>query len=259
MRTRAFSDSSGPEDNRAVLVEFGDSTPITPSWFVSATYVGTHLIHTWSAVDLNPGLFISRQLRRGAVWPDICGAVHTIRKYPLRRLLEVTNPGAPNVNTLASMEQLDDGGTERYHGLLLNTRLRLKRSLSLDGNYTWSHCIGLPITTLTNSGSQTPTGRIRTQGRTIGLSTWETARAMRRSRRWIDVMLGMSPWSPQRRSFRADRRCSGSVRPGRRPRSFRRIPADRLFRPSAAIRPITGSERGRATSLYSATTEPDSF
>src|SRR5207237_2938297 len=36
----------------------GIQRQVTPSLFVSGTYVGTHLIHTCSAIDLNPGLFI---------------------------------------------------------------------------------------------------------------------------------------------------------------------------------------------------------
>jgi hypothetical protein len=85
---------------------------VTSTWFVSATYVGTHLIHTWSAVDLNPGIFIPDNCgvgQYGLTAPGPCtqsGNIHN------RRLLELTNPSAPNVNTLGSIEQLDDGGTQ---------------------------------------------------------------------------------------------------------------------------------------------------
>jgi hypothetical protein len=43
--------------------------------------------------------------------------------------------------------EIDDGGTQSYHGLLLSATWRIK-GLSVAGNYTWSHCIGFPITTL---------------------------------------------------------------------------------------------------------------
>jgi hypothetical protein len=137
---------------------------INASWFVSATYVGTHLIHTWSTVDVNPGLFIPGNCNAGQYGLTSAGPCTQSGNIHNRRLLELANPGAPNVNTLGSMEQLDDGGTQRYNGLLLNTRLRLSRSLNLDGNYTWSHCIGLPITTLTNSGSANPHGPYQNTG-----------------------------------------------------------------------------------------------
>jgi hypothetical protein len=42
---------------------------------------------------------------------------------------------------------------QRYNGLLLNTTWRHGRSVNLAGNYTWSSCYGLPVTTLTNTGA----------------------------------------------------------------------------------------------------------
>jgi len=137
---------------------------VTPGLFLSATYVGTHLIHTWSAVDLNPGLFIPGNCvagQYGLTAPGPCTQSNNINQ---RRLLLLTNPTAPKVNTLGSMDQLDDGGTIRYNGLLLNGRFRLGQRINLDGNYTWSHCVGLPITTLINLGSANPHGPYQNNG-----------------------------------------------------------------------------------------------
>jgi hypothetical protein len=137
---------------------------VTPSWFVSGTYVGTHLIHTWSAVELNPGIFIPGNCNAGQYGLTAPGACTQSGNVNNRRLLELTNPTALNVNTLGPEDQLDDGGTQRYNGLLLSTRLRLNRVLNVDGNYTWSHCTGLPITTLTNLGSANPHGPYQNAG-----------------------------------------------------------------------------------------------
>src|SRR2546426_965653 len=43
----------------------GIQRQVTPSLFTSATYVGTHLIHTWSNIDLNPARFIAGNCAAG--------------------------------------------------------------------------------------------------------------------------------------------------------------------------------------------------
>ena len=143
---------------------FGIQRQVTPALFLSAAYVGTHLIHTWSAIDLNPGLYIPGNCAAGQYGLTAAGPCTQSNNINQRRLLLLTNPTAPKVNTLGSMEQLDDGGTQRYNGLLLNGRLRLGQRVNLDGNYTWSHCVGLPITTLTNLGAANPHGPYQNNG-----------------------------------------------------------------------------------------------
>jgi len=125
----------------------GIQQQITRNLFASATYVGTQLIHVWSSIDLNPGQFIPGNCvagQYGLTAPGPCSNGNNVNQ---RRLLELTNPSAGNL--LGSMTQLDDGGTQRYNGLLLNATWR-RSGVNLTGNYTWSHCTGLPVTTLTN-------------------------------------------------------------------------------------------------------------
>ncbi|PYS52322.1 MAG: hypothetical protein DMG13_16480 [Acidobacteria bacterium] len=102
---------------------------VTPSVFVSGSYIGTHLIHLWDALELNPALYIAGTCAAG--------------QYGLT---------APGPTILGSMDSFDTSGTQSYHGLLLSATYR-KGNTSLSGNYTWSHCIGMPIIGTTNIGS----------------------------------------------------------------------------------------------------------
>jgi Carboxypeptidase regulatory-like domain len=131
----------------------GIQRQITANFFASATYVGTHLIHTWGAVDLNPAQYIPGNCIAGQYGLTAAGPCTQASNVNNRRLLELTNPSAGNI--LGSVTQTDDGGTQRYNGLLLNANWR-KGSVNLGGNYTWSHCTGLPIATLSNLSSTDP-------------------------------------------------------------------------------------------------------
>jgi Carboxypeptidase regulatory-like domain len=111
----------------------GVQRQITPNWFASATYLGTHIVHLWNAVELNPGT-----LRPG---------VNNAANLNARRVLNLA--GAK----LAQVTQYDDGGTQGYNGLLFSTNWRLRDNLTVNANYTWSHCIGLPLITLLNPGA----------------------------------------------------------------------------------------------------------
>ena len=108
---------------------------IIPSWFGSATYLGNHIIHLWNAVELNPGVFIPGN--------------STAANLNQRRALNLAVPGTQ----IGNLTQYDDGGTQGYHGLLLSSSWRFHNNVSLNGNYTWSHCIGLPLITLLNPGA----------------------------------------------------------------------------------------------------------
>ena len=132
----------------------GIQRQVTPSLFASITYLGTHLIHTWTAVDLNPAQYIPGSCvagQYGLTAPGLCTQASNINQ---RRLLELNNPSA-TTNLLGNMTSLDDGGTQGYNGMLLSATFR-KQNVNLSGNYTWSHCIGLAQIGVTNLGSTYP-------------------------------------------------------------------------------------------------------
>jgi hypothetical protein len=67
-----------------------------------------------------------------------------------RRVLNLANPTA---NPIGYLTTYDDGGTQSYNGLLFSTSYRLRSGLSMNANYTWSHCIGINSTlTVLNLG-----------------------------------------------------------------------------------------------------------
>lgn len=131
--------------------------------FVSATYVGSAIAHLWDNVELNPAIWLpgkpvitspstAAQFGQCAALQANCGG----SAENFRRLLEVSNPSAPNVNAYGSITSLDSGGTQHYEGLLTTARWRLSNTTSVSANWTWSHCIGLPATNISNLGAVYP-------------------------------------------------------------------------------------------------------
>ena len=115
----------------------GIQRQVTQSFFASATYIGTHIIHLWNAVELNPGTFVP-------------GGNNTAATLTQRRVLNLASPGS---NPLGYITQYDDGGTQGYNGVLLSGTWRSHDGLALNANYTLSHCIGLAPITLLNPGA----------------------------------------------------------------------------------------------------------
>jgi hypothetical protein len=125
---------------------FGIQRQITNRLFFSANYIGEHMIHTWDGLELNPAVYVAGNCVAGQYGLKAPGPCSTTSNTGQRRLLGLLNPTAPNGNTLGSIAEIDDGGTESYNGLLLNATYR-KGNVNIQGNYTWSHCIGLSTAT----------------------------------------------------------------------------------------------------------------
>ena len=124
----------------------GIQRQITTSLFASATYIGSHMIHTWDGLELNPAVYIPGTCSAGQYGLTAAGNCSSTANTGQRRLLGLSNPSTPNGNTLGSIAEIDDGGTSSYNGLLLNATYR-KGGINIQGNYTWSHCLGLSTST----------------------------------------------------------------------------------------------------------------
>jgi hypothetical protein len=122
---------------------------MTPNWFASATYLGTHLIHVVSAVEVNPAEYIPGNCAAGQYGLAVAGPCSTATNINQRRVL---NLASPNTTQLGYMTQYDDGSTQNYNGLQLATTWRMQNNVSLNANYTWSKCIGLVLVNLLNPG-----------------------------------------------------------------------------------------------------------
>ena len=98
------------------------------NWLISASYIGNNTIHGWTYDPINPGI-------------DIAGA--TTANIATRRLLYLENPAQGG--SYGVVTYLDDGGTATYDAGLFSVQRRFANSFTVQGNYTWSHCIADPI------------------------------------------------------------------------------------------------------------------
>ncbi len=141
----------------------GIQRQVTQRLFVSGTYVGTEIAHVWTGVDLNPAIWLpgkpvianpssAAQFGQCAALQANCGG----SAENFRRLLELTNPSAPNGSVYGSITSLDASGTQHYDGLLLNSRWQASQNVNLGVNWTWSHCIGLPGSNISNLAAVYP-------------------------------------------------------------------------------------------------------
>ena len=108
-------------------------------WMVSANYIGTSAIHGQSATEGNPAIYIP--------------GASTTGNTNARRLLNLANPAEGKY--FANMTQLGDESTSNYNGLLLSVQRRRSKGITVQGNYTWSHCIG---DIFISGGNQTGSG-----------------------------------------------------------------------------------------------------
>ena len=95
------------------------------SWLLSASYLGNRSLHVWLGHDINHATYIPGQ--------------STTSNTNLRRKLYLVNPAQGQY--YADIEQMDDGSTGSYNGMLISAQKRFSRGLSWNSNYTWSKCL----------------------------------------------------------------------------------------------------------------------
>ena len=55
-------------------------------------------------------------------------------------MLNLQNP--VKAQYISNLTAFDDGATSNYNGLLLSTAWQATKTVTINANYTWSHCIG---------------------------------------------------------------------------------------------------------------------
>jgi hypothetical protein len=107
-------------------------------WLVSASYMGSNIMHAWAARSLNPATYFpGGPCTLNGVTYNPCSS---LSNTDARRRFSLERPS--DGQKMGYVAEADDGATQYYHGMLLSVERRAARGLTVSGNYTWSHCIG---------------------------------------------------------------------------------------------------------------------
>ena len=114
---------------------FAVQRQIGSAWLVSATYMGSKVSHLLISVPINY-----------AVFTPVNGAAPSAANSDARRLLGILNPtgagGTGPTGFFGPTMQWNAGGDQHYNALLLSVQRRFSRNVSMNANWTHSHCIG---------------------------------------------------------------------------------------------------------------------
>jgi hypothetical protein len=112
---------------------------------VSASYIGTQTVHIWTTRQFNVPIFFPGNAVNGVCTAAgyvfrTTGTCSTATNINDRRMLTLERP--QDGQYIGALDDFEPGGTQSYHGLLVTVQRRATRGLTLNSNYTLSHCIG---------------------------------------------------------------------------------------------------------------------
>jgi len=118
-------------------------------WLISASYIGSHTIHMLGSEQLNPAMFFpgvadangNCSFQGFTITTTPGAACSTFSNTNLRRRLTLIDRQQTG-QFVQNLVEIQSGGNASYNGLLLEVRKRAGKGVTIDANYTWSHCIG---------------------------------------------------------------------------------------------------------------------
>lgn len=107
------------------------------SWLLTANYMGSEATHLLSSVEGDPAVYLpgASCVINGVTWTPCSSETNTTQ----RRMLNLENPAQGQY--YGSIVTENATGTASYNGLFLTVTRRVSQGLTVQGNYTWSHCI----------------------------------------------------------------------------------------------------------------------
>jgi hypothetical protein len=119
------------------------------NWLISGNYIGSNIIHMPYRYEANPAVFVSgvgdangNCTLNGQTVPykvAPLAACSTVGNTNQQRVLNLQNPAAGQYYSNIVMG--DDGNTRTYNALVLSVQRRRAKGITVQGNYTFSHCI----------------------------------------------------------------------------------------------------------------------
>jgi hypothetical protein len=112
---------------------------ISSDWLISASYLATRTLHIWTQNAINPAVYFPQATCtiNGVTYTPCSATTNTDQ----RRILSLEN--VVEGNKIGPMAEFDDGGVQESHGMLLSIQRRAVRGITITGNYTLSHCVGV--------------------------------------------------------------------------------------------------------------------
>jgi hypothetical protein len=129
--------------NLSIQRQFGND------WLLSASYLGSHTIHMLGSEQLNPATFFPGVADAGgtctfqgfSITTAPNAACSTFANTNARRRLQLIDFQRTG-QFVQNLVEIQSGGNAGYNGMLVEVRKRAAKGITIDSNYTWSHCIG---------------------------------------------------------------------------------------------------------------------